>query len=134
MMALGIGAAVGLGVCIFAWLAGLDRDRSFYPTVLIVIAAYYILFAAMGSLPAMAVEVAVFAGFLALAVAGLRMSLWIVVLGLLAHAMLDAVHHDMIENPGVPVWWPAFCAACDVAMAGCLALRLRFPLSISTRG
>jgi hypothetical protein len=42
---------VGLAVvvCAFATLAGFDRDRVFYPTLVIVIAAYYILFAVIGS-------------------------------------------------------------------------------------
>lgn len=133
MMALGIGLAVGFGVCLFGWLAGFDRDRSFYPTVLIVVAAYYILFAAMGSPPAIGVETAVAAGFLALAVTGLRTSLWVVVLGLFAHGAMDAVHGALIANPGVPAWWPAFCGAADMALAAGLALRLRFPLSIAAR-
>ena len=36
-------------VCAFAKLAGFDRDRVFYSTLLTVIATYYILFAVMGS-------------------------------------------------------------------------------------
>jgi hypothetical protein len=31
-------------VCAFALLAGFDRDRAFYPTLLIVIATHYVLF------------------------------------------------------------------------------------------
>ena len=44
-----IGAGLALAVCAFALLAGFDRDRVFYPTLLIVVASYYILFAAMGA-------------------------------------------------------------------------------------
>ena len=40
-LALAVGALLGTGV-------GLDRDRAFYPTVLIVVASYYALFAVMG--------------------------------------------------------------------------------------
>ena len=43
--AIGILAAVAVGL--FATTVGLDKDRSFYPVVLIVIAALYLLFAAM---------------------------------------------------------------------------------------
>jgi hypothetical protein len=35
---------LSLGVALFARRVGLDRDRAFYPTVLIVIASYYVLF------------------------------------------------------------------------------------------
>jgi ABC-type Fe3+ transport system permease subunit len=41
-----IGTVVA-GVAVFARYAGFDRDRAFYPTVMIVIALYYVLFAAM---------------------------------------------------------------------------------------
>lgn len=66
-----IGVGLALVVCAFAMLAGFDRDRVFYPTLLTVIATYYILFAVMGSsTPALAIESAVAGTFLVLAVAG----------------------------------------------------------------
>ena len=42
-----IGIVLSLGVALFARFVGFDRDRAFYPTVLMVIASYYVLFAAM---------------------------------------------------------------------------------------
>lgn len=42
-----IGIALALIVSCFARVTGLDRDRAFYPTVAIVIALYYVLFAVM---------------------------------------------------------------------------------------
>ena len=47
-MGYGIGSVLALIVSVFARLVGLDRDRAFYPTVLIVIALIYVLFAVMG--------------------------------------------------------------------------------------
>jgi hypothetical protein len=44
-----IGLILGLVVCLFAMLTGLDRDRAFYSTVVIVVAHYYILFAVVGA-------------------------------------------------------------------------------------
>ena len=44
-----IGLILGLAVGGFAAVIGFDRERAFYPTVLIVIASYYVLFAAMGA-------------------------------------------------------------------------------------
>ena len=44
-----IGVGLGVVVCAFATLVGFDRDRVFYPTLVTVIATYYILFAAIGS-------------------------------------------------------------------------------------
>ena len=40
-----IGVGLALVVCAFATLVGFDRDRVFYPTLVTVIATYYILFA-----------------------------------------------------------------------------------------
>lgn len=47
-MAFLIGAVLALSVGLLATFIGLDRDRAFYPTVMIVIASYYALFALMG--------------------------------------------------------------------------------------
>jgi hypothetical protein len=76
-----------------ASLLRLDRDRAFYPTVLIVIASYYALFAVMGGTArALAIEVTVIAGFLVVSGVGFRRSLWVVVAGLVAHGVFDAFH------------------------------------------
>ena len=45
-----IGIVLSAGVAGFARYVGFDRDRAFYPTVMIVIAAYYVLFAVMSGL------------------------------------------------------------------------------------
>src|SRR5437763_15985206 len=44
-----IGVILTLAVVAFAAVIGFDRERAFYPTVLIVIASYYSLFAVMGA-------------------------------------------------------------------------------------
>ncbi|HMM65740.1 MAG TPA: hypothetical protein PKC03_02255 [Dokdonella sp.] len=122
MMAFSIGVILALVVAVFARLVGLDRDRAFYPTVLAVIAAYYDLFAVMGgSMRAIVVEAAVTALFLAAVVVGFRRNLWIIVVALAAHGLLDLVHAPLIANPGVPGWWPMFCMAYDVTAAAWLA-------------
>jgi hypothetical protein len=133
-MAYLVGAALALAVAAFAALIGFDRDRAFYPTVLIVVASYYDLFAAMaGSGPALASETFVFAAFLALAAAGFRWSLWLVAAGLAAHGLFDFSRGGLIANPGVPAWWPAFCLSFDLVAAACLASRLARRASPSSR-
>jgi hypothetical protein len=113
-----VGALLAVAVAAFARIVGLDRDRAFYPTVMIVIAALYSLFAVMGgSSAALLRELAGGAVFVAAAVAGFRASLWIVAVALAAHGLFDFVHGGLIANPGVPPFWPAFCGAYD-AVAG----------------
>ena len=121
-MAYLIGVLLALGVALFAMWVGLDRDRVFYSTVTIVVASYYVLFAAMGgSEHALLLESIVMAGFVTAAVAGFKKSEWILVAALAGHGVFDALRGNVIENPGVPAWWPAFCGAYDVVAAACLA-------------
>jgi hypothetical protein len=122
MLALAIGTALALLLGVFATLVGLDRDRAFYPTVMIVIALLYALFAAIGASPdALALELLPGAAFVLAAVFGFRSSLWIVAAALAAHGIFDLFHGSLIANPGVPAWWPAFCSSYDVVAAAYLA-------------
>jgi hypothetical protein len=120
-----IGIGLALAVTGFASAVGLDRERAFYPTVMIVIAAYYVLFAAMAaSGPILIAESVAAAAFLLVAVLGFKTSLWLVVVALAGHGVFDFVHHYLIYNPGVPHWWPGFCLAFDVVAAAYLATLL----------
>ena len=121
-----VGVVLSLGVGLFARVVRLDRDRAFYPTVMIVIASYYVLFAVMsGSFQTVVIESVVMTLFAAAAVAGFRSSAWVVVMALAGHGVFDAVHGHLVENAGVPAWWPAWCFAYDVGAAAGLAWLLR---------
>jgi len=121
-MAFFVGAALALIVSLFARLVGLDRDRAFYPTVLVVVASYYDLFAVVSdSTQAIGAELLVTAVFLIAVALGFRRNLWIVVGALAAHGIFDLTHSQVIFNPGVPSWWPAFCLSYDLTAAVCLA-------------
>jgi len=120
-----IGAVLGLGLAAFARGTGLDRFPNYLPIVLIVVASYYVLFAAMGgSLAALGLEVLLFGAFALLALIGFRSGLWWAVLGLFAHGLQDAFHSSLWHNAGVPSWWPGFCLAIDVTLGtlGSLAI------------
>ena len=120
-----IGLVAALAVGVYATALRLDRDRAFYPTVMIVIAFYYVLFAVMGGSSRALVVDSLIAGVFVLAASlGFRSSLWLVVVALAAHGMMDFFHARLVDNPGVPAWWPAWCGAYDVAAAGYLAWRL----------
>lgn len=120
-----IGVILSLAVAGFAAAVGFDRERAFYPTVVIVVAHYYILFAAMGaSTRTLTVESAVAGIFLLLAVFGFKRNYWLIVAALVGHGVFDFVHRLFIDNPGVPHWWSGFCLAFDVVLGALLAVRL----------
>jgi hypothetical protein len=124
-MAYVIGLVAALVVGAYATTLRLDRDRAFYPTVMIVIAFYYVLFAVMGgSSRALVLESLVAGVFVLAASLGFRSSLWLVVAALAAHGVMDFFHARLIADPGVPAWWPAWCGSYDVVAAAYLAWRL----------
>ena len=120
------GLVLAPAVAGFAALSGFDRERGFYPLQLLAFALLYLLFAAIaGGGPLLLAEAPGLLLFGAAAVIGFRTSLWLVAAGLFGHGLYDAVHGTLIANPGVPAWWPAFCAGYDMAAAACLAWQLR---------
>src|SRR6185436_10877395 len=109
-----IGVVVALAISIGASTIGMDRERSFYPTVLAVVATYYALLS----------EAVPIGLFLLAAVIGFKKALWWVVIGLVGRGLFDFVHGHLISNPGVPVWWPGWCLAYDVTAGAYLAVLL----------
>lgn len=117
MMPVVIGVLSAVAIAAFARSMRFDRDRSFYSTVLIVIAAYYILFAVMGgSSQALVWELAAALVFSTVAVTGVLHLPVLVGVGIFSHGLFDFVHYMMIQDAGVPDWWPAFCGSLDVVL------------------
>ena len=125
-LALGVGAGLAATVSLFAHLVGYDRDRAFYPTVLTVVGALYVLFAVIHGGRGLDLEIMCFAVFAAMAAIGFRISLWIAGAGLALHGVFDFFRQTWLPAPGAPSWWPAFCGAYDmVAALGLAVLLLR---------
>ena len=71
-----VGIVLSIAIALFARSVGFDRDRAFYPAVLIVVASYYVLFAVMiGSVETVFLESIVMALFFVAAVAGFKLGL-----------------------------------------------------------
>jgi hypothetical protein len=122
-----VAVILGLVVAGFAATSGFDRDRSFYPTVLIVVASYYSLFATMGAsvYSTVAIETAAGMVFAVLAFLAFKRSMWLAALGIAGHGFFDFfVHPSLVTNPGMPVWWPGFCGTIDIVLGAWLAIRL----------
>lgn len=124
-MAALIGLSLAVAVAMFARIVGFDRERVFYPAVLIVVAHYYVLFAIIGekygALPA---QLIIFGLFSTVAVLGFRISLWFAVAGLAAHGVFDFAQQFVATDSGVPKFWPSFCLSFDLAAAAALAALL----------
>lgn len=134
-MEYGIGVALAMLVCTGAWLAGFDRERGFYPTLLMVIASYYLLFAVMAGTPwTLAGESFPALIFVLAAVTGFKKTPWIIVTALVAHGLFDFSHAALIENPGVPSWWPGFCLGFDAMAAAFLAALLVVRARVAATG
>jgi len=120
-----IGLVLALVILGGATVIGFDRDRVFYPAVLLVVASYYALFAIMAASTTALLAECVAAGlFIAAAVIGFRTRLWLAAVALAGHGVFDLFHHYIIQNPGVPPWWPGFCMAFDIAAGAYLAVLL----------
>ena len=123
-----VGIAAATVVGIFGTLVGFDKERGFYPVVLIVIANLYLLFAVMaGSTESLVAEAIPALVFVAIAVLGFRKNIpWLVVAGLASHGIFDFFHHAVISNAGVPAWWAGWCLSYDVVAAAYLAALVSF--------
>lgn len=125
-MAYAVGIVLALAVAGFARWTGFDRDRAFYPTTLIVVASYYVLFAALaGTTRVLVVEGLAMGVFVLAAVGGFQLGRGLAIAGLAAHGVFDLFHPFVVHNGGVPQSWPAFCLAFDAGLAAILACAVR---------
>ena len=125
-----VGITHALLFCAAAAGLGMERERAFYPAVAIAVASYYVAFAVSdGRNEVMLSEVAIAAVFVVAAVVGFKLSPWYAVVALGGHGVMDAFHHRLVHNTGVPQAWSGFCMTFDLtaaAIIGCvLALRAR---------
>lgn len=121
-----VGIVLALLFCGAAAVLGLARERAFYPAVTMAVASYYLAFAvADGRGAVMAAEVAIASVFIVAAVAGFKRSPWIAVVALGGHGVMDAFHHLLVHNTGVPPPWPGFCMSFDVVAAVLVAWTMR---------
>ncbi len=113
MLPLLIGAGLAIVVAIVGKITRFEQDRSFFPTILIVIAFYYVLFAFISG-EAIVEEIVVALLFsIAAIVGGLKLPM-LVGIGIFMHGVFDYLRPIFITNSGVPDWWPAFCGSVDV--------------------
>lgn len=115
MIALIVGITLASVIAAGGRITRFDMDRGFYATVLIVIASYYVLFAFIAQ-QAILPEAIAASLFSAIAVLGAYRWMPLIGIGILLHGVFDLIHPFIIDNPGVPLWWPAFCGGVDIVL------------------
>ena len=129
-----IGVLLAVGIAALAKFIRFDQDRSFYSTVLVIIASYYVLFAVLdGSGYALVWELVIVVAFSTVAIIGALFLPTLVGIGIIAHGLFDLVHDVIIENPGVPAWWPSFCGSVDIFLGLWVVILTRSRLTCSMR-
>jgi len=112
-----VGVLLAIAIAVLAKFTRFDEERSFYSTVLVIIASYYVLFAVLGgSRHALVWELVIAVAFSTVAILGALFLPTLVGIGIIAHGLFDLVHDSIIENVGVPIWWPTFCGSIDVLL------------------
>ena len=118
-----IGIILGSVIILTAKFTGFEKNRRFYPVILIVIALLYILFGIIDRRFEVIVFESLFAAmFIGIAVAGFKKNLLIAAFGIFLHGVFDVLHIFMIGNSGVPSFYPHFCLAVDFVLAIYLGL------------
>jgi hypothetical protein len=112
MLEVFIGVVLSLFLIISAKFMRFDRDVSFYPSILIFIAIFYILFAVMAG-HSIVREIGIAAIFILLALYGAYKSLFVVGLAIALHGVYDILHIVQFTETVAPTWWAPFCATVD---------------------
>lgn len=113
MIPLSVGISLAVLLAILSRVTKFDKDRSYFATLLIIIATYYVLFAFMSS-EALITEIVIASVFSVVALAGALRWPILLGIGILLHGVFDYYHGHFINNSGVPEWWQAFCAGFDI--------------------
>ena len=94
-----------------------DRDRSYYPTILMVIALAYLLLAVLDGRSDVILAEFLFASlFIVGAILGSLYSNQLVAILLIAHGLFDLIHPYLVANEAVPGWYALFCLVVDLLL------------------
>lgn len=111
-----------LGCVIFILIVrklALKREMTQYAIGLVVAALIYVGFAAAfgASLPWLLLETVGVVLFSVVALIGLRVSTWALIIGWVAHTLWDVLLHKVLNVGFVPEWYPVGCLGFDLLLA-----------------
>ncbi|HKR00202.1 MAG TPA: DUF6010 family protein [Pyrinomonadaceae bacterium] len=106
--------------------AGVKGELRLYAAGLFIAALIYAGFVARDATPRWLVtELAGLVVFTLVALAGLKISGWILAAGWAAHALWDLLLHKLVYAAFVPDWYPLVCLAFDLLLAIYIAVRIK---------
>lgn len=123
-----INIAIGLGAAIVTIIShqslGEAKGLELTSFLLVMIGSAYFGFALSShSKRARIIEIIVASAFVLMAIYGLWVSPWILIVGLFLHGVWDLAHHNNVFNLAeIPKWYVPFCASYDWVMAIYLAI------------
>jgi hypothetical protein len=119
-----LGLGLAASTCLVLWPLAPELARGVVSHLLTLIGSVYVGFAlAAPTRMSIARQVAGCAFFMGLALAGLWLSWWCLVAGLVLHGAWDLVHHREHEHGTMPRWYVPACASYDWAVAAFIAWR-----------
>ncbi|GFD72678.1 hypothetical protein MHM83_04870 [Tenacibaculum sp. Mcav3-52] len=117
MIELIIGILLGFFIVLLAMKTGFDKDSSFYPVLLIVIAFYYVLFALQANNTYEIIfETSIAFLFSIIAILGHHKHIKIVGIALILHGIYDLFQGNIVFSTNPPQWWPLFCLGVDITL------------------
>ena len=133
-LALGVGFLMALLVILRFRSKRLEKTKWAYPLLLASFPIYYWAFAIFAKdFPALINEILVGLIFLLVAYVAYRFKSFVTMIilgiGFIAHALYDFKHTILFNNPGTPAWWPEFCGSVDV-LIGLYVLYLALSLRV----
>ena len=121
-----LGVVLALLFISFARTRGPRREPFLYSIGLIVAALFYVAFSFTGAgTQWLMIELIGLVVFTLIAVLGLRVSPWFLVLGWASHVWWDIFLHLVREQVFVPDWYPVACISFDLIVAAYIAAKLR---------
>ena len=121
-----IGAIACGAFIVAARQMGPKRELRLYAAGLFIAALIYVGFVARDVTPHwLIIELAGLIVFTLIALAGLKISAWILAAGWVAHAAWDLLLHRLSNVAFVPDWYPLICLSFDLVLAIYIALRVR---------
>lgn len=118
-----IGVLSCLVFVLVARRAGWQREARLYGAALVAAALIYVGFAVGGGAARswLVLELGGLVVFSLVALFGLRMNAWALMLGWATHAVWDVLPHKVSEAAFVPEWYPMVCLGFDLFLAGYIA-------------